>query len=249
MSAVAVIPARYGATRFPGKLLADLCGKPLVQHAWERARELASVSRVVIATDDERISRAARNFGGEVVLTRSDHPSGSDRVAEVARGLSAEMIVNLQGDEPLLDTKAVDELVRTMARAPGIPMGTLAHPIDEERELDSPHVVKVVIDRSGCALYFSRAAIPFLRRTGEWTPLRHVGLYIYRRDFLLELTGLPPSPLELTEGLEQLRALEHGHRIKVLVTSTTSFGVDTPEDLERVRARLEGADSQRRFRG
>ncbi|MBI1893008.1 MAG: 3-deoxy-manno-octulosonate cytidylyltransferase [Candidatus Rokubacteria bacterium] len=238
MTAIVVIPARYGATRFPGKLLADLHGKPLIQHAWERARELASVSRVLVATDDERISRAVLGFGGEVVMTRVDHPSGTDRVGEVARALSAELIVNLQGDEPLIDTKAVDELVRTMSREPGIVMGTLAHAINQEGELASPHVVKVVVDQEGFALYFSRAPVPFARSRGKHPPLRHIGLYVYRRDFLLTLTSLPPSPPELTEGLEQLRALEHGYRIKVLLSPTPSFGVDTPEDLIRLRELL-----------
>ena len=238
MTAIAVIPARYGATRFPGKLLADLHGKPLLQHAWERARELASVSKVLVATDDERISRAVRGFGGEAVMTRADHPSGSDRVAEVARRLSEELIVNVQGDEPLIDTKSADELIRTMSCEPGIVMGTLAHAISEESEFVSPHAVKVVLDRDAFALYFSRAPIPFPRTAGKHPLLRHIGLYVYRRDFLLALTDLGPSPLELTEGLEQLRALEHGHRIKVLISPTPSFGVDTPEDLDRIRELL-----------
>ena len=256
MTAIAIVPARYGATRFPGKLLANLHGKPLIQHAWERARELASVSRVLVATDDETIATVVRGFRGEVVMTRADHSSGTDRVAEVARGLAAELIVNLQGDEPLIDTKSVDELVRTVSRESGIVMGTLAHPISGESEFASPHVVKVVVDRAGFALYFSRAPIPFSRGAGplsreakEGAPLRHIGLYVYRREFLLALTDLPPSPLELTEGLEQLRALEHGHRIRVLITSTPSFGVDTPEDLERVRALLDEKHSDWRHRG
>jgi len=238
VTAIAVIPARYAATRFPGKLLADLNGKPLIQHTWERARKLASVSRVLVATDDERISQAVLGFGGEVVMTRADHPSGTDRVAEVARTTSSDLVVNVQGDEPLIDTKSVDELIRTMSREPAIVMGTLAHPINQESELASPHVVKVVADQEGFALYFSRAPIPFARSEGKHPPLRHIGLYVYRRDFLLTLTALAPSPLELTEGLEQLRALEHGYRIRVLISPTPSFGVDTPEDLIRVRELL-----------
>lgn len=236
--AVAVIPARYASTRFPGKVLAEVGGKPLLQHVWERARALASVERVLIATDDERIARVARGFGAEAVQTWADHPSGTDRVAEVARSLDTELIVNLQGDEPGFDGKAVDELVGLLATTPGIPMGTLAHPIGEASELADPNAVKVVVDLAGNALYFSRAPIP-VRRDGAVGALRHIGIYGFRRGFLLQFAGWPPTPLEQAEGLEQLRALEHGVPIRVLVTPHPSVGVDTPADLERVRRLLD----------
>ncbi len=236
--AVAIIPARHASTRFPGKVLAEVGGKPLIQHVWERARALQEVEAVLIATDDERIARAVQGFGGEAVLTRPDHPSGTDRIAEVARSLEAGLVVNLQGDEPCFDPKAVDELVGLLAASPELPMGTLGHPITDPAELADPNAVKVVVDPEGHALYFSRAPIP-ARRDGTVSALRHIGIYVFRRTFLLEFAGWPPTPLEQAEGLEQLRALEHRVPIRVLVTPHPSIGVDTPADLERVRRLLE----------
>ena len=239
MSHVAVIPARYASVRFPGKALAVVGGRPLVQHVWERARLLTTVERVLVATDDDRIAAAVRGFGGEAVMTRPDHPSGTDRVAEAVRGQAAELVVNLQGDEPVFDAKAVDELVRLMASDPTIEMGTLAHPIQSEAELnDATGPNKVVLDQAGFALYFSRAPIPYRRQPGLVTPLRHIGIYVFRAPFLQRFAALPPTPLERTETLEQLRALEHGVRIRVLVTPHASLGVDTPADLERLAAHL-----------
>jgi 3-deoxy-manno-octulosonate cytidylyltransferase (CMP-KDO synthetase) len=238
-SAVAVIPARYASVRFPGKALAVVGGKPLVQHVWERARLLTTVERIVVATDDDRIAAAVRGFGGAVAMTRPDHPSGTDRVAEAMRGTAAQLVVNLQGDEPVFDVKAVDELVRLMAAEPAIEMGTLAHPIQDEAELaDTNGPNKVVLDQAGFALYFSRAPIPYRRQPGLVTPLRHIGIYVFRAPFLQRFAALPPTPLERTETLEQLRALEHGVRIRVLVTPQPSLGVDTPADLERFAAQL-----------
>jgi 3-deoxy-manno-octulosonate cytidylyltransferase (CMP-KDO synthetase) len=238
-SAVAVIPARYASVRFPGKALAVVGGKPLVQHVWERARLLATVERVLVATDDERIAAAVRGFGGTAVMTRPDHPSGTDRVAEAMRGAAAELVVNLQGDEPVFDVKAVDELVRLMANDPAIEMGTLAHPIQDEAEMaDVNGPNKVVLDQAGFALYFSRSPIPYRRQPGLVTPLRHIGIYVFRASFLQRFAALAPTPLERTETLEQLRALEHGVRIRVLVTPQASLGVDTPADLERLAAHL-----------
>jgi 3-deoxy-manno-octulosonate cytidylyltransferase (CMP-KDO synthetase) len=241
-SAVAVIPARYASVRFPGKALAMVSGKPLVQHVWERARLLTTVERVLVATDDDRIAAAVRGFGGEVAMTRPDHPSGTDRVAEAMRGTTAELVVNLQGDEPVFDVKAVDELVRLMATDPAIEMGTLAHPIHDEAEFaDTNGPNKVVLDQAGFALYFSRSPIPYRRQPGLVTPLRHIGIYVFRAPFLQRFAALPPTPLERTETLEQLRALEHGVRIRVLVTPQTSLGVDTPADLERFASHLRSA--------
>ncbi len=234
---VAIIPARYASTRFPGKPLADLWGKPLIQHVWERARCAESVGRVLIATDDERIAGAARGFGAEVVMTRADHPSGTDRIAEAAAGLEAEIVVNLQGDEPLIEPAAIEAAVRPLQEDPALPMSTLCCPIETLEELANPNVVKVVCDRRGYALYFSRLPIPFVRDKGAGVErFRHIGLYAYRRDFLLAFAQLPPTPLEQAEKLEQLRALEHGHRIRVVPVDHLSPGVDTPEELERLRA-------------
>ena len=235
-TATVIIPARYGSTRFRGKPLADLWGKPIIQHVWERAGRARLVDRVIIATDDERIAHAARAFGAEVAMTRPDHPSGTDRVAEVARTLTSEVIVNVQGDEPLIDPAHIDAAAEPLLADPTIPMGTLCCPIDEIADLANPNVVKVVLDRQGFALYFSRLPIPFVRdEHADATRYRHLGLYVYRRDFLLSLAGLAPTPLEQAERLEQLRVLEHGHRLRVAIVDRASPGVDTPADLERLR--------------
>jgi 3-deoxy-manno-octulosonate cytidylyltransferase (CMP-KDO synthetase) len=238
LTVVVVIPARYASTRFPGKALADLWGKPLVQHVYERARQSGVAGRVIVATDDERIAAAVRGFGAEVAMTAREHPSGTDRVAEVARGIEADLIVNVQGDEPLIEPAAIDAAIAPLAADASIPMGTLCCPIEAVEELADPNVVKVVVDREGFALYFSRLPIPFVRdQRAEATRCRHIGLYVYRREFLLELAALPPTPLEQAERLEQLRALEHGHRIRVVKVPSAWPGVDTPADLERVRGR------------
>ena len=245
-SAVAVIPARYASVRFPGKALAMVGGKPLIRHVWERACRLGTVARVLVATDDERIARAVTAFGGTVVMTPSDLPSGTDRVARVARDLPAGIVVNLQGDEPTFDTKAVDDLVRLMAEDASIEMGTLAHPIADETEHRDMNATKVVLDQAGYALYFSRAPIPYRRQLGFAGPLRHIGIYVFRAAFLQRFASLAPTPLERTETLEQLRALEHGVRVRVLLTPHASLGVDTPADLERFASHLaqSGDDSR-----
>jgi 3-deoxy-manno-octulosonate cytidylyltransferase (CMP-KDO synthetase) len=235
--ATVIIPARYGSTRFRGKPLADLWGKPIIRHVWERARRSRLADRVIIATDDERIAAAARDFGAEVAMTRADHPSGTDRVAEVARTLDSEIIVNVQGDEPLIDPGHIDAAVAPLLADLTIPMGTLCCPLEDTADLANPNVVKVVFDRRGFALYFSRLPIPFVRdEHADATRYRHLGLYVYRRDFLLSLADLAPAPLEQAERLEQLRVLEHGHRLRVVIVDRASPGVDTPADLERLRA-------------
>ncbi len=232
-----IIPARYGAQRFPGKPLADLAGKPVIAHVVERARRARGVDAVVVATDDERIARAAERAGAEAVLT-GEAATGTDRVAEAARRLRPppDVVVNLQGDEPLIDPGAIEAVVAAME--PGVVMGTLARPL-AEGELARAQVVKVVTDRKGDALYFSRAAIPH-RRAGGDSPLAraHVGIYAFTAAFLQEFASLPPGRLEAEESLEQLRALEHGHRIRVAEGGSAGFGIDTPEDLERARAVL-----------
>jgi 3-deoxy-manno-octulosonate cytidylyltransferase (CMP-KDO synthetase) len=232
-----IIPARYGAQRFPGKPLADLGGRPVIAHVVERARRARGVDVVAVATDDERIARAAEQAGAEAIVT-GEARTGTDRVAEAARRLRPEpdVVVNLQGDEPLIEPAAVEVLVAAMA--PGVEMGTLARPL-QAGELGRPQVVKVVADLRGDALYFSRAPIPHRRAGGE-SPLAraHVGIYAFTAAFLQEFASLPPGRLEAEESLEQLRALEHGHRIRVADTRYAGFGIDVPEDLERARAIL-----------
>jgi 3-deoxy-manno-octulosonate cytidylyltransferase (CMP-KDO synthetase) len=243
--AVAIIPARFQSTRLPGKALALIDGKPMVCHVAERARRARGLGRVIVATDDERIRAAVAAVGVEAVMTRADHPSGTDRLAEVGRGLDADVLINVQGDLPLLDPVMIERLAARLLGEPALPMATLAAPILDEVEWRSPHVVKVVAGVDGRALYFSRSAIPADRdgRRPAASPFgwRHIGMYGYRRDVLLRLAALPPSPLEERERLEQLRALEHG--IAIGVVAWTAPGpvveVDTPEDLARVRAMME----------
>jgi 3-deoxy-manno-octulosonate cytidylyltransferase (CMP-KDO synthetase) len=235
MRVTAVIPARYASTRFPGKPLADLLGRPMIQWVYERTARSSLVDRVIVATDDERIHQAVIGFGGEAQMTRGDHPTGTDRLAEVAERIEAELIVNVQGDEPLIDPRMIDAAVEPLAADPAIVMGTLKAAIDSDDDFGNPNVVKVVTDRHGFALYFSRAPIPHPRDGGAPEAFRHIGLYVYRREFLLAYPQLPPTPLENLEKLEQLRALEHGFRIRVVPTKLISHGVDTPGDLERVR--------------
>ena len=254
--AVGIIPARWGSTRFPGKALHVIADKPLLRHVWERCRQAKKLDRLVIATDDFRIAEAAFAWGAEVSMTSPNHGSGTDRIAEVADKLKPfAHIINIQGDEPLIDPKLIDRLVRELQRDKKLEMITAAHPFEDPREAKSPHQVKVVLDRHGYALYFSRAAIPASRSGGSQTadlkgwrfgkrrslPLyfRHQGIYGYRRDLLLRFVRWKTSPLERVEALEQLRALENGVRIRVVMTGSGSPGVDTPEDarmIERVIA-------------
>lgn len=250
-SAVGVIPARYGSSRLPGKPLADLQGKPLLYHVYNRASQASSLREVWIATDDQRIFDAAQGFGARVVMTRKNHRSGTDRIAEVVEKMDADIVVNIQGDEPLIDFAAIDHVVRILGKDTGAEMATLKSPIHDPDDLWNPSVVKVVTDQRGYAVYFSRSPIPYPRvkesPNAELQELiagrpdllrhffRHVGLYAYRREFLLRLTSWAPSPLELLEDLEQLRAVEHGIKIRVDLTQISMFGVDTPEDLEKIR--------------
>jgi 3-deoxy-manno-octulosonate cytidylyltransferase (CMP-KDO synthetase) len=218
----------------------------MIEHVYRRAAASPVIDVVIVATDDERVRAAVEAFGGVVWMTRPDHHSGSDRLAEVASSLSCELVVNVQGDEPLLAPEMIGEAMAPLAADASLPMGTLCRAIDDPADLADPNVVKVVRDREGFAMYFSRAAIPFPRaaESGGAGPraFKHIGLYVYRREFLLEFASLRPTPLERAESLEQLRALEHGYRIKAVETTHDSIGVDTPEDLERVRRVLAGAD-------
>jgi 3-deoxy-manno-octulosonate cytidylyltransferase (CMP-KDO synthetase) len=228
-----VIPARFASSRFPGKALASLAGKPLIQHVFERASQAHYLDTVIIATDDQRIYDAARAFGAPVRMTREDHLSGTDRVAEVAASDTAGVVVNIQGDEPLLDPEAIDAAVLALTGNREVSMATLSKRIEDPSEISDPNVVKVVANLAGDAIYFSRSPIPFVRE-GRAEHYKHIGLYVYRRNFLLAYSGLPVGPLEQAERLEQLRAIENGHRIRVVETTYESFGVDTPQDLERV---------------
>jgi len=252
MKSVIVIPARYGATRFPGKSLARIEGRPMIQWVWEAACRTRLTEQVVVATDDERIADTAAKFGADVVMTKKSHRSGTDRMAEVADKISAQLYVNVQGDEPLLSPTAVDDLIRAMMENPRVPIGTLAHRIDAEAEWRSPEVVKVVCNRHNEALYFSRSPLPFQRAFDpEARLLRHVGIYAFRARALATFVSLKPSPLEMAESLEQLRALEHGLTIQVIETKYRCLGVDTPADLARVEAALRtqtGAGPQRKTR-
>jgi 3-deoxy-manno-octulosonate cytidylyltransferase (CMP-KDO synthetase) len=239
MKTVIIIPARYASSRLPGKPLLRQTGKYLVQHVYERASQARQANRVIVATDDSRIAAAVRSFSGEVVMTRRDHPSGTDRVAEAARHVDADVIVNLQGDEPLIDPASLDLLPDLLARNSNADMATLAVPISSSEQWQNPNCVKVVCDAAGRALYFSRSPIPFVRDgQPQFTAqpasfLQHLGLYGYRRGFLLKLAQLRPSPLEQLEKLEQLRVLAHGHQIMVGVVQHAAIGVDTYADYEK----------------
>ncbi len=240
-SVLAVIPARYASSRFPGKALALIAGKAMIQHVVERVRLAQTVSRVVVATDDDRIRKAVEEFGGEAILTRHDHRSGTDRVAEVATHVPAEIYVNVQGDEPLLDPAAVDAVVSAMHDDDAIQIATPCVAISQPNEIMDPNVAKVVLDFEGNALYFSRAPIPWVRDTGETVAarhLKHIGLYAIRRDALMEYPTLPPGELEHLEQLEQLRWLENGFGIRVVETDYDAVSVDVPSDIERVERRL-----------
>ena len=243
---VAIIPARYHSNRFEGKPLARIMGKPMIQHVVERARKVALLSRVVVATDDARLAAAVRSFGGEVVLTRSDHATGTDRLAEAASLLDIaeqDIIVNIQGDQPLFPAEIVGQVAGPLLDDPALPMATLIYKIVRPEEIDDPNHVKTVFDRHGNALYFSRASIPFQRNPEELvrpTYYKHLGFYAYRKGFLLTFVGLPEGEWERFEKLEQLRALEYGYRIQVVLTNHDSIEVDTPRDIERVEEVLAG---------
>lgn len=235
-----VIPARYGSTRFPGKALAKINGTPMVQLVWERASQAKRLNRLIVATDDQRIQKTVQEFGGEAFMTSTGLLSGTDRVWAVAQGIPAPIIVNIQGDEPLILPTMVDQLVGVMEHEPTAQMATLRFQMKSRKDFIHPNVVKVVTDSAGWALYFSRSPVPFFRGAerslGQGTPVwyKHIGLYAYRRAFLERLVHWPPSLLEKAEGLEQLRALEHGEKIKVLDSPYDTIGVDAPDDVKRV---------------
>ncbi len=247
---VGIIPARWGSTRFPGKPLHLICGKPLIQHVWERCQETQSHDTTIIATDDERIASAAREFGAEVAMTRTDHPSGTDRIAEAAETCpEATHIINIQGDEPLISPALIDQLGSALAENSKISMITAANPLKELKDREDSNIVKVVLNTHGDALYFSRSPIPFQRSPApdnhSATPyFRHKGIYGFTREFLLQFVRWDPSPLELAEQLEQLRALENGTSIRVIITDDEAIGVDTPEQAQAVADLISSSTTQ-----
>jgi 3-deoxy-manno-octulosonate cytidylyltransferase (CMP-KDO synthetase) len=237
--AAGIIPARWGSTRFQGKPLYLIDGKPLLRHVWERCQRAKKLDSIIIATDDMRIADAAFHWGAEIALTSPRHQSGTDRIAEVARKAKQfTFIINIQGDEPLVDPRLIDKLVEKLEHNPRIDIVTVAHPFDDSAEASSPHQVKVVVDLAGRALYFSRTAIPFPRDLSRIKYLRHQGIYGFRREMLLQFVKWKPTPLERAESLEQLRALENGVSVHVLVTKHGSPGVDTPEDAVALEQKL-----------
>ena len=238
---LAVIPARYASTRLPGKPLAMIAGKPMIQHVFERVKRAETISRAVVATDDQRIIDAVKSFGGEAILTRTDHATGTDRVAEVAAHIQATIYVNVQGDEPLVDPATIDAVVAAMLEDDAIQVGTPCSAITRQPDIMDPNVTKVVRDFEGNGLYFSHAPIPWVRDTGDTVTARHwkhIGIYAFRRDVLLEIPTLPPGDLERVEKLEQLRWLENGFRIRVVETDYDAVSVDVPADIDRVEKLL-----------
>jgi 3-deoxy-manno-octulosonate cytidylyltransferase (CMP-KDO synthetase) len=244
MKVICIIPARYDSTRFPGKALADLAGKPMIQHVYERVLKARTLSFAAVATDDERIVAAVERFGGRAIMTAASHRSGTDRIAEAVSRLDiddSDIVVNIQGDQPLFEPSQIDEVAKPLLENQAIPMSTLIYKIVREEEIGHPNAVKVVFDQDRFALYFSRATIPYVRdRDAKASYYKHHGIYAYRRSFLKEFTKLPEGNLEKLEALEQLRALDHGCRIKVVETLYDSVEVDTPQELERVRRLLKG---------
>ncbi len=247
MNVICIIPSRYESTRFAGKPLADLCGRPMIQHVYERVLRAKAVSRAAVATDDERIAAAVRKFGGQAVMTSSAHRSGTDRIAEAVAILGVnddDIVVNIQGDQPLFEPSQIDEVAGPLLADPTLPMATLIYKIVRREEITHPNAVKVVFDHEHFALYFSRSTIPYVRGGRQAVSYyKHHGIYAYRRSFLTVFTGLSEGALERLEALEQLRAIEYGYRIKVVETPHDSVEVDTPEELERVRGIIKGGET------
>ena len=238
MNVIGVIPARFESSRFPGKVLANIAGRTMIQWVWEAASKSTMLEDLIIATDDEKVIKAAETFGGKAVMTSKDYSSGTDRICEVVNPLDVKVIINIQADEPLINCSMIDELARTLLEDTSIQMATLRHKIGDSDELNDPNVVKVVSDKDGFALYFSRSLIPCSLSSEAQEIYKHIGMYAYTKDFLFTFANLTPSFLEQAENLEQLRALEHGYKIKVIDASCDSISVDTPRDLEKVREKL-----------
>lgn len=234
MKIIGIIPARYDSTRFPGKPLADINGKPMIQHAWESACKSKLLDRVIIAADDKRIYDNVISFGGEAVMTSKKHKSGTDRIAEVIKNIKCDLVVNIQGDEPFISYKNIDKAVRQLITDKKLNVSTLAVKIQDNSEIKDPNNVKVVIDKNGNALYFSRSPIPYDRNNKKVNYLKHIGLYVYRKSFLMKFVKMKQAMLEKAESLEQLRILENGEKIRVVITKIDSISVDTPADLYKI---------------
>ncbi len=243
MKTIGVIPARFASTRFPGKVLAKIGGKPMLQHVWDQARRCRQLDEVLIACDHPDVLKAAQGFGAKAVMTDPNLPSGSDRIAAVVKDLDFEIVVNIQGDEPFVDPRTIDALAALLKTDAGVSMGTVIKEMTADAEFNNPNVVKCAVDAKGYALYFSRSPIPYKRNAmAAGKRYKHLGLYAYLKDFLLQYKDWPKSVLEMTEELEQLRVLENGHRIKTVVTSHESIAVDTPQDLEKAEAWLKQSE-------
>lgn len=245
MKVLGIIPARYQSTRLPGKPLCLIDGKPMIWHVYHQAKKSAYLEEVLVATDDERIVECVTGFGGKAVLTSREHRTGTDRLAEVAKVYQAEIIVNIQGDEPLIHPEMIDQAILPLLGQSQLVMSTLKKEITETEELTNPNAVKVVTDKDNKALYFSRSLLPYPREKGECPVYKHIGLYAYKREFLLKFSQMAPTPLEKAESLEQLRVLENGYSIYVAKTSYSSIGVDTPEDLKKVEAILQSRKDEK----
>ncbi|NOS86356.1 MAG: 3-deoxy-manno-octulosonate cytidylyltransferase [Ignavibacteria bacterium] len=237
---IGVIPARYGSTRLPAKALAMIHGKPMIQHVYERCLKSKLLSEVLVATDDKRIFDAVINFGGNAAMTSKSHKSGTDRIGEAVKNINCDIVVNIQGDEPMIAPGNVDKAIAPLFNDKSINVSTLCFKISDKKEINNPNVVKVVMDSNSNALYFSRSVIPFNRDNTKAKYFKHIGLYVYRKDYLMKLIKLKPSRLELTEKLEQLRILESGEKIRVIKTNTDSHSVDTPADLWKIRNIITG---------
>jgi len=238
MRVVGVIPARFNSARFTGKVLADLGGKPVVRHVWENAKKSKLLEDLIIATDSDQVIDAAKAFGAKAVYTSPDQPSGTDRLLEVINPMEVEVVVNIQGDEPMVRPEMIDELAGAVLEGEGVYMATLAKRIEDAEEIGNPNVVKVTSDKNGFALYFSRSIIPYRRSDSLPRYFKHLGLYAYTKDFLFEFANFPKSHLETAEGLEQLRVLENGYKIKVVETKFDTIGIDTPEDLQKAKSAM-----------
>jgi len=234
MKSIGVIPARWASTRFEGKVLAEIAGKPMIQHVWERTQQSTILGEVIIACDEQKVFDAVKGFGAQAVLTSQDHPSGTDRIAEVVQPKDCEIVINIQGDEPLIHHSVIDNLIHVLEQETKIQMATVIKFLEDKDEIENPNIVKVVIDEHKNALYFSRCPIPYNREGKDAFYYKHLGIYAYRKDFLLKFTQLPKSGLEKIEQLEQLRALEAGYKIKTIMTDIKTIGVDTPDDLMQV---------------
>ncbi len=244
MDVIGIIPARYQSTRLEGKVLKDLLGKSVIRHVWENAKRAATLDDLIVATDDERIRAEVLGFGGKAVLTAKEHKTGTDRLREVINPLDVKVVVNIQADEPLLHPSMIDDIVRPLLENKDIAMATLRKKITDPEDIKNPNVVKVVCDKNGFALYFSRSPIPYQRFTEGAAHYKHIGLYSFTKDFLFTFMNLPESGLEGAEGLEQLRVLENGYKIKVVTTQFDTIGIDTEEDLQRAKEVLISRRSQ-----